>query len=249
MEKQELKFYSKNGRHKQQFTLIELLIVIAIILILFAILMPALTQARERVKRVMCVSQHRQIASALITYSKDSDGIMPPGPPVKGKYGQWLTLLNRKEPYQLGYLPFYGYIRENRILYCPSWTHPAAQYDVVTGKMGGWPAPGNKGPTSWWWTSYGYRTNPEPGRPVHIQEDTNKLAILTDHWTKRADNDYGWGLGSGMWGHEGVGYVSTYLDGHSLYYEDPGKEIVNLAIPHTKHGQIETAWKDYFDLD
>lgn len=235
------------GKHR--FTLIELLIVVTIIGILIAILLPAISATREKVRRVLCVNNHRQIAIGLIAYTKESDGSMPPGPPVKGSYGQWLIYLNRSKPYQLGYLPHFDFIPDARVLYCPSWTHPAARYDVVTGTMGGWPAPENNGPANWWWSSYGYRTNPEPGRPVSISKDESTLAILTDHWTKRAGNDYGWNLGSGYWGHDGRGYVSTYLDGHSLYYDDLDKEIMNLAIAHTSHAAIETAWEDYFDLD
>lgn len=56
------------------FTLIELLIVISIIVILCAILLPALSKAREKVRGAACMSNCKQIGVALLQYSSDFDG-------------------------------------------------------------------------------------------------------------------------------------------------------------------------------
>ncbi len=62
---------------KNRFTLIELLVVIAIIAILAAMLLPALNSARARAAQTRCVSNQKQIATALFLYTDDYDSFYP----------------------------------------------------------------------------------------------------------------------------------------------------------------------------
>ena len=63
---------------RRAFTLIELLIVIAIIAILAAILFPVFARARENARRASCQSNLKQIGLGIMQYTQDYDEQMPP---------------------------------------------------------------------------------------------------------------------------------------------------------------------------
>ena len=64
---------------RRAFTLIELLIVIAIIAILAATLFPAFAQARESARRTTCLSNVKQLTLAFAQYTQDYDENLPGG--------------------------------------------------------------------------------------------------------------------------------------------------------------------------
>ena len=74
---------------KRQFTLIELLVVIAIIAILAAMLLPALSKAREKARMITCTNHMKQLGLTRALYRDDNDEYAPPyrmggtGPNIK----------------------------------------------------------------------------------------------------------------------------------------------------------------------
>jgi prepilin-type N-terminal cleavage/methylation domain-containing protein/prepilin-type processing-associated H-X9-DG protein len=65
--------FAPHGRQRAGFTLIELLVVIAIIAILAAILFPVFAQAREKARQTACLSNEKQIGTAMLMYAQDYD--------------------------------------------------------------------------------------------------------------------------------------------------------------------------------
>lgn len=104
-------------KRRHAFTLIELLVVIAIIAILAAILFPVFAKAREKAANITCVSNLKQIGTAINMYAGDYDGYIYPQwwadgtwdypigkcPPLNAKGGPWPDKL-----WATAYLPYTG---------------------------------------------------------------------------------------------------------------------------------------------
>jgi prepilin-type N-terminal cleavage/methylation domain-containing protein len=65
---------------RRAFTLVELLVVIGIIAVLIGILLPALSKARKNAQMTVCMSNQKQLVTALLMYCNDNRGGFPGGP-------------------------------------------------------------------------------------------------------------------------------------------------------------------------
>ena len=71
---------------RRGFTLLELLVVVAILALLMSLLLPAMGEARAAAKRATCASNLRQIGLAIHAYVAEQGGLVPRGPESLGPF-------------------------------------------------------------------------------------------------------------------------------------------------------------------
>jgi prepilin-type N-terminal cleavage/methylation domain-containing protein len=98
------------------FTLVELLVVIAIIGILAAMLLPALSGAKEKGKSISCLSHLKQLDAAAILYASDHQDQLPP---------RFLI--------PLWPLPLQPYYRDVALQKCPTEVNGSARSYIING--------------------------------------------------------------------------------------------------------------------
>jgi prepilin-type N-terminal cleavage/methylation domain-containing protein len=127
------------------FTLVELLVVIGIIAVLVAMLMPTLSRSREAARRVVCLSNLRQVHTAFHFYALANHDRVPIGYRTASKQFNSMvfssTAGNRWVLFGLLYSS--GLINEPRILFCPSENNPKFMFATAQNP---WPDP-NVAPT------------------------------------------------------------------------------------------------------
>ena len=107
-------------RTRKAFTLVELLVVVAIIAILAAILFPTFSRAREKARQTSCLSNTKQLALASVMYSSDYDGMYVNNWLNNGVSGfSWLEMIQ-------------PYVKNWALMNCPSMTYAPGAVVVLT---------------------------------------------------------------------------------------------------------------------
>jgi prepilin-type N-terminal cleavage/methylation domain-containing protein/prepilin-type processing-associated H-X9-DG protein len=149
---QPVAFANQPAAQRRGFTLIELLVVIAIIAILAAILFPVFAQARDKARSINCLSNTKQLGSALMQYCQDYDETnVPNGTGTNNP--QWIDLLQ-------------PYAKSDGILLCPS----ADKNNFYTG-----PNNPNNGIDYDGWTGYLKRKSAFSLNNVYYNNDLGRL--------------------------------------------------------------------------
>ncbi|MEO0475637.1 MAG: prepilin-type N-terminal cleavage/methylation domain-containing protein [Planctomycetota bacterium] len=183
---------------RQGFTLIELLVVISIIALLIAILLPALSAARENGVRTQCLGKATQIATATFAYAADTDGKLIPmtgvddGPAPDAGWSPTGMDRDTRDAFQ-----DYGF--EYTLWTCPGWQNYEAQIQAGNGQlqttyfyMGGATGWGGGGTVATW---SGAR---EAVAPATLEDATSGVALASDavlqstpgSWEPRTDYNY-----------------------------------------------------------
>ncbi|MEQ9095767.1 MAG: type II secretion system protein [Phycisphaerales bacterium] len=140
-------------RPNRGFTLVDVLVSIAVIMVLISLMMPALSKATETAHRLVCSSNVRQIGIAMLMYADSNNDYIPPTTfydPTRNRAEQMLILRlssvsSAPRDYSpetggwdgLGLLYFGGYIDHAACFYCPSHdgAHPLSQYSNSFGDV------------------------------------------------------------------------------------------------------------------
>ncbi len=117
---------------RSAFTLVELLVVIAVIAILAAMLLPALARAKQASRKIVCINNVRQFAVAWVTYATDHNdvliangnlgGIWSPSTPlwVQGHFYDINDYTNNNYLINPNYALIANYIRTLPTFHCPT---------------------------------------------------------------------------------------------------------------------------------
>ena len=218
------------------FTLIELLVVIAIIAILAALLLPALSKAKEKARRLQCLSNLRQAGMAVHVYAGDWNDFIPPnfsssepGSWVEGKMS-WGMSMDNTDTKKILNAALGPYARNAGIYKCPADTYTVPSAVTLGAKVtrcrtiamnaflegGAYRGSGNPG-SVWYpeWRKYDKLSEVNDPKPTDLwmMVDEHPDSINDGWMITDVTNPNGWTDLPGSLHDGSCGF--NYVDGHS----------------------------------
>ncbi len=161
----------RHHSNKKAFTLIEVLVVVAIIALLVAILLPSLARARDQAQTTACASNMRQLYYAFTMYTQDNSGVYPGS--THDFEEDWLGYDNQKKNGNTGH----GHAPEDGVI----WKYMSGQSRAYT-------CPAHPPPRwadrDYWYYSYklfGVMSGAKPEQ-VNGSHYPRKNFATSDHW-------------------------------------------------------------------
>jgi len=208
------------------FTLIELLVVIAIIALLMAVLMPALSRAREQGKRAVCLNNVKQMAMGWVLYADDNDGrIFSASTAWNAQNPPWVvwrdpanaSIEERLEDIRTGVL--YRYCPTVKLFKCPTGVRGEVVTYAAPDSLNGYS--GMRGTTN-----IMIKKTPQikgPGKRI-VFLDEGRLS--PNSWTVWYDEERWWDQ---ITARHGDGTNFSFADGHSEYWKWSDSRTVDVA--------------------
>lgn len=208
----------RNPFNNKVFTLIELMVVIAICMILTAMMLPALNKAKEKAREMKCLSNMKNIYLSQLGYINDSNEYISPISPGKDTNGvadyYWTNLVS-------SYMGFPGSTRnefrdnirpENSPYFCPSQIPQKAKNSV--GNPNCYPSYGLNGYLAGGGCSPG--ADPAVSAKISSIKKQSKAVLFADVQNGAANPDAGYRtlISAYLTSRHSSGFNCLWLDGH-----------------------------------
>lgn len=228
----------------RKFTLIELVMVIAVIMVLASLLLPSFNRARALSKRLVCLSNMKQLSMLVTLYAGNNKGKLPK------TYQAWIwgeecSYSSATDYRGLGLLTDSYLPREqlNRLMICPSGNKNMwGKFDIKDGGFSPLGRMHGQGPLQYRGYNFdGQMTMADDSKAIIA--DLFAQNFFTSPWYNQA------GVKDISHAIKGcAGYSVIYKDGHGRLHNDPTRAISQMAAGNVYTTGSEAGWS-YFDVN